>query len=82
MIHVRIQFPDSRVHIGNVLPEAFEDGGSDGVHHDVTGGEILLEDFADYTSDDEQLLNIFEWIISVLIAELNISDETEKSISR
>jgi nanoRNase/pAp phosphatase (c-di-AMP/oligoRNAs hydrolase) len=77
-VHISARSPDARVHVGNVLNEAFGDVGSGGGHHDVAGGEIPLGLFADYTSDDAQLLDIIEQIVTTrLLAELNLSDETE-----
>ncbi|MEF8914530.1 DHH family phosphoesterase, partial [Natronomonas sp.] len=77
-VQISARSPDARVHVGNVLNEAFEDVGSGGGHHDVAGGEIPLGLFADYTSDDAQLLDIIEQIVTTrLLAELNLSDETE-----
>ena len=77
-IHISARSPDPRVHVGDILHKAFEDVGSGGGHHDVAGGEISLGIFADYTSDDEQFLNIVEQVITArLVGELNLSDETE-----
>lgn len=74
-IHISARSPDARVNVGDVLDEAFEDVGSGGGHQDVAGGEIPLGLFADYTSDDAQLLDIVEQIITTrLFAELNLSE--------
>lgn len=81
-VHISARSPDARVHVGNVLREAFDDVGSGGGHHDVAGGEIPLGIFADHTTDDGQLLNIVEQIITArLIEELNLSDEMVESES-
>lgn len=81
-IHASARSPDPRVHVGNVLREAFKDVGSGGGHHDVAGGEIPLGIFADFTSHDDQLLKIVEQIITArLVAELNLSDAAEESES-
>jgi nanoRNase/pAp phosphatase (c-di-AMP/oligoRNAs hydrolase) len=78
-VQISARSPDPRVHAGNVLNEAFEDVGSAGGHHDVAGGEIPLGIVADFTSDDAQLLDILEEIITArLVAELNLSEETEE----
>ena len=78
-VHISARSPDPRVHVGNILNEAFEDVGSGGGHHDVAGGEIPLGLFADYTSDDAQLLDIIEQIVTArLVAELNLSERTEE----
>ncbi|WP_135663752.1 DHH family phosphoesterase [Halorhabdus rudnickae] len=77
-IHISARSPDARVNVENILNEAFEDVGSGGGHHDVAGGEIPLGIFADYTSDDDQLLDIIEQIITArLFAELNLSEDEE-----
>ncbi len=77
-IHISARSPDPRIHVGDILHDAFDDVGSGGGHHDVAGGEIPLGIFADYTTDDEQLLTIVEQVITArLVAELNLSDETE-----
>jgi nanoRNase/pAp phosphatase (c-di-AMP/oligoRNAs hydrolase) len=78
-IHLSARSPDARVNVGDILNEAFEDVGSGGGHHDIAGGEIPLGLFADYTSDDAQLLDMVEQIITArLFAELNLSEETEE----
>ena len=77
-VHVSARSPDPRVHVGDILHEAFDDVGSGGGHHDVAGGEIPLGIVADFTSDDAQLLDMLEQIITArLVAELNLSEETE-----
>jgi len=77
-IQLSARSPDPRVHIGNVLREVFEDVGSAGGHHDVAGGEIPLGIFADYTTEDTQLLAIVERVITArLVAGLNLSDKSE-----
>lgn len=63
-VHFSARSPDPRIHIGNVLREAFEDVGSAGGHHDMAGGEIGLGIFADYASDDENLLEIVEEVVT------------------
>jgi nanoRNase/pAp phosphatase (c-di-AMP/oligoRNAs hydrolase) len=78
-IQISARSPDARVNVGDVLNAAFDDVGSGGGHHDVAGGEVPLGIFADYTSDDEQLLEMVEQIITArLFAELNLSDDTEE----
>ena len=69
---------DARVHIGDVLQDAFADVGSAGGHREMAGGEIPLGLFADFTADDDQLTEMVEQIItSRLVAELNLSDEED-----
>ena len=75
-IHLSGRSPDPRVHIGDVLEDAFDDVGGAGGHHSMAGGEIPLGIFADYTADDPQLLDIVERVItSRLVAELNLTDD-------
>jgi nanoRNase/pAp phosphatase (c-di-AMP/oligoRNAs hydrolase) len=75
-IHLSGRSPDPRVNIGDVLREAFDDVGSAGGHHNMAGGEVPLGIFADYTTDDTQLLEIVEQVISSrLVAGLNLAEE-------
>jgi nanoRNase/pAp phosphatase (c-di-AMP/oligoRNAs hydrolase) len=77
-VHVSGRSPDARVHIGDVLHEAFDDVGSGGGHHDVAGAQLPLGIFADYASDDDRLLDILEQVITArLVAELNLSEKSE-----
>jgi len=79
-IQLSARSPDPRVHVGDVLHDAFGDVGNGGGHHDAAGGEIPLGIFSDYTTDDEQLLDIVEQVITArLVAELNLSDEAKES---
>jgi len=76
-IHLSARSPDPRVHVGDHLRGAFADVGSAGGHHDVAGGEIPLGLFADFTNDDDNLLEIIEQVITArLLAELDLSAET------
>jgi nanoRNase/pAp phosphatase (c-di-AMP/oligoRNAs hydrolase) len=75
-VHLSARSPDPRIHVGEVLRETFKDVGSAGGHHNVAGGEIPLGLFADYTADDEQLLDIVEQVITVrLLAGLDLADD-------
>jgi nanoRNase/pAp phosphatase (c-di-AMP/oligoRNAs hydrolase) len=75
-IHISARSTDSRVHIGTVLDSAFADVGSAGGHREMAGGEVPLGIFADYTTDDTQLLAIIEQVMHArLIAELNLTSE-------
>ena len=61
-----------------MLDGAFGDVGDAGGHQDMAGGEIPLGLFADFTSDDEQLTEIVEEVITArLVAELNLADDDE-----
>ena len=73
-IQLSARSTDPRVHISNALQEAFADVGSAGVHREMAGGEIPLGIFADYTTDDAQLLAIVEQVITArLVAGLNLT---------
>jgi nanoRNase/pAp phosphatase (c-di-AMP/oligoRNAs hydrolase) len=81
-IHLSARSTDSRVHIGDVLHEAFAGVGSAGGHQDMAGGEIPLGIFADYTTDDDQLLDIVEQVVTArLVAGLNLSDPPSEAQS-
>ncbi|MFC6863014.1 bifunctional oligoribonuclease/PAP phosphatase NrnA [Halomicroarcula sp. GCM10025817] len=71
---------DARVHIGDVLDEAFSDVGSAGGHREMGGGQIPLGIFADYTSDDAQLVDIVEQVVSArLLGALNLAESNDNS---
>lgn len=66
---------DTRVHIGDVLREAFAEEGTGGGHQGMGGAEIPLGIFADYTEDDERLLGIVDQVVTArLVASLNLTD--------
>ncbi|WP_418280352.1 DHH family phosphoesterase [Halorubrum sp. DTA98] len=72
-IHLSARSTDSRLHIGDVLNEAFENVGSAGGHREMAGGEVPLGIFADYASDDPGLVAIVEQVITArLVASLNL----------
>ncbi|RJX43892.1 bifunctional oligoribonuclease/PAP phosphatase NrnA [Halonotius aquaticus] len=72
-IHLSARSPDPRIHVGDVLRKTFADVGSAGGHHDVAGGEIPLGLFADFTTNDDSLLEIVEQVITArLLAELDL----------
>jgi nanoRNase/pAp phosphatase (c-di-AMP/oligoRNAs hydrolase) len=77
-IHLSARSTDPRVHVGDALDEAFGDVGSAGGHREMAGGEIPLGIFADYTTDDPELLAIVEQVISArLVAGLNLADDVD-----
>ena len=77
-VHISARSPDPRVHVGDVLRDAFDDVGGGGGHHDVAGAQVPLGILAGYDSNDEQLLAILEEIVTARLgAELNLSDEGE-----
>ncbi|GGL48996.1 DHH family phosphoesterase [Halocalculus aciditolerans] len=81
-IHLSARSTDSRIHIGDAIREAFETVGSAGGHREMAGGEIPLGIFADYTTDDTQLLAIVEQIVTArLVAGLNLSVEEDEDRS-
>jgi nanoRNase/pAp phosphatase (c-di-AMP/oligoRNAs hydrolase) len=74
-IQLSARSTDARVHIGEVLNAAFQDVGSAGGHREMAGGEIPLGIFADYTTDDTQLVAIVEQVITArLVAELPLQE--------
>ena len=74
-IHVSARSTDARVHIGEVLDAAFADVGSAGGHREMAGGEIPLGILAEYSADDEILVDIVEQVVTArLLAGLNISE--------
>lgn len=76
-IHLSARSTDPRIHIGDVLREAFEDVGSAGGHYDVAGGELPLGLFAGYTTDDDQLLDMIHQVMTArLLAGLNLTDSS------
>jgi nanoRNase/pAp phosphatase (c-di-AMP/oligoRNAs hydrolase) len=77
-IQLSARSTDARINVGTVLDAAFEDVGSAGGHREMAGGEIPLGIFADYTSDDDQLVAIVEQVVRArLLAELKLSGEGE-----
>jgi nanoRNase/pAp phosphatase (c-di-AMP/oligoRNAs hydrolase) len=77
VIHLSARSPDPRIHIGETLRETFADVGSAGGHHDVAGGEIPLGIFADYPTDDDELLRIVDQVITGrLLTGFNLTDDS------
>ncbi|WP_276259783.1 DHH family phosphoesterase [Haloglomus litoreum] len=70
---------DSRIHVGEVLAEAFDDVGSAGGHREMAGGRVPLGLFAD-ASADERLVGFVEGIVTDRLVEaMNLpEDETEE----
>ncbi|QLH77295.1 bifunctional oligoribonuclease/PAP phosphatase NrnA [Halosimplex rubrum] len=76
-IHLSGRTVDPRIHLGDALDDAFGDVGTAGGHQDMAGGEVSLGVFADYTADDERLVDIVESVVSDrLVAELRLSEES------
>jgi len=68
---------DSRVHIGEVLSEAFDDVGSAGGHREMAGGQVPLGLFADAAAD-ERLVAFAESIVTDrLVASMNLPDDED-----
>ena len=77
-IQLSARSTDSRIHIGDLLDEAFADVGSAGGHREMAGGEVPLGIFGDYTTDDAQLFAIVEQVMTArLVAELNLTAKTD-----
>ena len=78
-IQLSARSTDPRVHIGNVLGEAFSDIGSAGGHREMAGGEVPLGIFADGTAHEADMLAMLDQVITArLLAGLNISDSLEE----
>ncbi|WP_277543455.1 DHH family phosphoesterase [Haloarcula laminariae] len=76
-IQISARSTDSRVHMGAVLHDAFDDVGSAGGHREMAGGTVGLGIFSGYTTDDKQLMGIVDQVISARLRKaLNIDDET------
>ena len=74
-IHLSARSTDARIHVGDLLHEAFGDVGSAGGHREMGGGEVPLGIFADYDDWDDVLVGIVEQVVmSRLLAVLNLSD--------
>jgi nanoRNase/pAp phosphatase (c-di-AMP/oligoRNAs hydrolase) len=77
-IHLSARSTDARMHIGNVLEEAFADVGSAGGHREMAGGEVPLGIFADATDDEAELIDLVEGVvIARLVAGLNLQLDEE-----
>jgi nanoRNase/pAp phosphatase (c-di-AMP/oligoRNAs hydrolase) len=73
-IHLSARSTDARVHLGDVLADAFSDIGSAGGHREMAGGEIPLGVLADYVGDDTQVVAIVEQVVTArLLASLNLA---------
>ncbi|MDY6817283.1 MAG: bifunctional oligoribonuclease/PAP phosphatase NrnA [Halobacteriales archaeon] len=79
-IQLSARTTDTRIHIGDILTDAFEEVGDAGGHRDMAGGEIPLGIFADYTADDSLFIPIVEQVIrSRLLSALNLADAADES---
>jgi nanoRNase/pAp phosphatase (c-di-AMP/oligoRNAs hydrolase) len=79
-IQLSARSTDSRIDVGDVLDDAFGDIGSAGGHREMAGGEIPLGIFADYTSEDDQMVSIIDRVVSArLFDALNIEAASESS---
>ena len=75
-IQISARSTDSRVHVGEMLRGAFGDVGSAGGHREMAGGEIPLGIFADRATEETDLVDIVERVVTNrLVDELRISDE-------
>ncbi|PSP98183.1 bifunctional oligoribonuclease/PAP phosphatase NrnA [Halobacteriales archaeon QS_4_70_19] len=70
---------DSRVHIGEVLSDAFGDIGSAGGHREMAGGQVPLGIFADVAADERLVGFVEETVSSRLVETMNLpTDESEE----
>ena len=75
-IHLSARSTDNRVHIGEILNEAFGDVGSAGGHREMAGGEVPLGIFSDAVGDNVELVPLVEGIVTGrLITALNLPEE-------
>lgn len=75
-IHLSARSTDTRLHIGEILDEAFGDVGSAGGHREMSGGEVPLGIFADAVGDEVDLVGLVERVVTArLVAALNLSEE-------
>jgi nanoRNase/pAp phosphatase (c-di-AMP/oligoRNAs hydrolase) len=68
-IHLSGRSTDSRVHIGHVLNDSFDDVGSAGGHREMAGGEVPLGIFSDAVDDEGELVDIVERIITTRLSD-------------
>jgi nanoRNase/pAp phosphatase (c-di-AMP/oligoRNAs hydrolase) len=70
---------DSRIHVGEVLADSFDDVGSAGGHREMAGGRVPLGIFAD-AADNERLVGFVEGIVTDRLVEgMNLpEDETDE----
>ena len=75
-IQLSARSTDSRTHVGEMLRRCFGDVGSAGGHREMAGGEIPLGIFADQATEDTDLVDIVERVVTNrLIDELNLGEE-------
>ncbi|MEF8862227.1 MAG: bifunctional oligoribonuclease/PAP phosphatase NrnA [Haloarculaceae archaeon] len=78
-IQLSARSTDARVHVGEALRKAFDDVGSAGGHREMAGGEIPLGIFADRTTEDADLVEMVERVVTGRLADaLNLGDEGGK----
>ncbi|SFR65049.1 DHH family phosphoesterase [Halogeometricum limi] len=63
-IELSARSTDSRIHIGNVLHDAFDDVGSAGGHREMAGGAVPLGIFADYDVSDAGFVDVVEAVVT------------------
>jgi len=75
-IQLSARSTDSRVRVGEVLREAFGDVGSAGGHRETAGGEVPLGVFADRDTEETDLVDIVERVVTGrLVRELDLPEE-------
>lgn len=78
-IELSARSTDARIHIGDVMHEAFEDVGSAGGHRSFAGGEVPLGIVAEY-ADGDNLIDIVEQVITKrLVDALNLADNQDEA---
>lgn len=78
-IHLSARSVDPRVHVGEILDEAFKDVGSAGGHQDMAGGQIPLGIFADNADDDEELIEfVTTRVVTRFFETMHLDDEAEQ----
>ncbi|WP_137284373.1 DHH family phosphoesterase [Halorussus salinisoli] len=81
-IEISARSTDSRVHIGNVLDDIFEDVGSAGGHREMAGGQIPLGVFADLARSETgpEFVDIVARVVTNrLVTGLKLGDEASES---
>lgn len=68
---------DSRVHIGEVLSDAFDDVGSAGGHREMSGGQVPLGLFSDAAADDRLVAFVESIVTDRLVASMNLPDDED-----
>jgi nanoRNase/pAp phosphatase (c-di-AMP/oligoRNAs hydrolase) len=77
-IQLSARTTDSRVNVGEVLRNAFDDVGSAGGHREMAGGEIPLGIFADQATEETDLVDIVARVVTNrLVEEFHLEDRKD-----